>query len=361
MRGGAIGILDRRKSTPIVIREVGDGQAIVISTPGVIASLGEPTDDVPPGLIRAVSLAMPIAEKVADSLSGRLVRLSDESIRLLRANDTVRVNGLVSGVVRNAKTGQFAGLLTFENANLVASVGSSLPALATGAALQMQLARIEKQLATIENKLDYVVKQGHLQIESRLAMATHVLEDVAADCLSSGFVDDDAWGRLSGIEDDVRELAIWAERNLAPLTEVLSDDGVPIRTKVRTLRRALEDDKAEWWLRARVVAEVCLLRWEQLYLMRRSWTSPDELDPVIARIERDVFQRREELTALRTGLANWLESGSRSDRLLDKVRILQKRKLERLLERLPPMLAAYEHGIGESLPGLAPPQLELPD
>jgi hypothetical protein len=62
--------------------------------------------------------------------------------------------------------------------------------------------------------------------------------------------------------------------------------------KVQVLRDALERDKAEWWLRAGVDAEVASLKWEQMYLMRRAMTTPDELDQVVHRVEAAVQRRR---------------------------------------------------------------------
>lgn len=345
-----MGFLQRNKPAPLVIQDLGNGEALVVSTPTVISAFGEPLEELPSGLLQAVGITMDLADKVTDSLSGRLVRLSKESMELLRTNNVVPKNGFVSGVVRDPKNGQFAGLLSFEKANLATSVGAALPALAAGAALQMQLARIEKQLETIEGKLDYVIKQGHLQIEARLQMAIGVLDDVSSDCLPTGFVDDDSWDRLVSIEDDVKELVIWASKNLAPLSRAMSDNDLSLRDKVRTLRSALEDDKAEWWLKARVAAEVAVLRWEQLRLMRRACTAPDELPQVIRRVESEVFARRDELAALKAGLEAWAETGTTSDRVLDRLRILKKRKLVKLLKRLPPMMAAYDTRLGQPLP-----------
>jgi hypothetical protein len=300
---------------------------------------------------------MSSAEKVIETLAGRIVRLSEESIRLLRANDIVPKNGLVSGVVRNPKTGEFAGLLNFEKVDLATSLASSLPALAAGVALQMQLARIEKQLGAIEGKLDYVIKQGQLQIEARLLAALQILDEVAADCLSQGFVDDDSWDRLNQIDHDVRELAAWAAGNLRPVHQALSDTKLSLPKKVQVLRDALERDRAGWWLKARVAAEVALLRWEQLRLMRRAMTTPDELDRVAAKIEQDVLNRRMELMGLRQALGPWAESTHRTERILDRLRILKRRELERLLAQLPPMVEAYEAGITQPLPAIAPPVL----
>lgn len=352
-------LLKRSHPAPLVIKDLGNGEALVVSTPQMIASFGDATEEVPSALLQAIGVAMPITEKMAESLSGRLVRLTDESMRLLRDNNIVRVDGFAAGMVRDPKSGQLAGLLTFDKMTLTASAAAALPALAAGAALQMQLARIEKQLESIEGKLDYVIRQGHLQIEARLEMAAQVLEDVASDCLSSGFVDDDAWGRVVAVEDDIRELVIWAVKNLASLSRALSDDDLSLREKIMTLRSALDDDKAEWWLRARVAAEVAVLRWEQLRLMRRAWTTPDELNGVIERVEREVMGRRDELALLRSGLEVWAETGARSHRVLDRLRILKKRRLAKLLQRLPPMLAAYETGIGPQRPALDQTSLNI--
>lgn len=336
-----MGFLERQKKIPIAIRDIGDGEAIVISTRAVLETLGELREAVPSHLVRAVGMAMPIGEKAIASLSGRIVRLSDESMRLLGSNEIVYKNGLISGVVRDPSTGRFAGVLSFQRTDFPVSAVSSLPTLAAGVALQMQLARIQQQLTNIEGKLGYVIKQSHLQIEARLLAAVHIVGDVAADVLPSGFVDDDAWDRLSEIEDDVQELRRWSSSNLAPLTHALFNDDVRIGKKVRILRQALDNDQASWWLTARIVSEAALLQWEQLFLMRRAWTTPDELEAVIARVQGQVIRRRDELLRLRNGMEAWLERGSRSERVLDRLRVLQRAHLNRLLAQVVVMVDAY--------------------
>jgi hypothetical protein len=343
-----MGFLDRNKNVPVVLKPITHHDAIVISTDDVLNILGEPREVIPSNLVRAVGMAMPAAERVVDSLSGRIVRLTDRSMEMLRTQEAIVKNGVTMAVVRDPATKQFTGMLTFEKLNLSATALSSLPALAAGVALQMQLARIEKKLGEIEGKLDYVIRQGHLQIEARVLAALHILDDVAADALPSGFVDDDAWDQLSEIRDDVLELQKWASLNLAPLSRALVQDELSIASKVRILTKALKDDRAMWWIKARIAMEATLLRWEQLYLIRRAWTTPDELDAVTARVEQHVLARRHELVELRNGLQSWLDRGSKSDRVLDRLRVIQKVRLKRLLEQLPPVVDAYPPALTRS-------------
>jgi hypothetical protein len=337
-----MGFLAKRKDSPLFIKDLGAGEAIVVSTSAVIESLGEARETVPSSFIRAVGATMPVADKVVGSLSGRIVKLSEESIRLLRANDIVPKNGLVTGVVRNPKTGEFAGLLSFQRIDLATSVASSLPAIAAGMALQIQLARIEKQLGAIDAKLDYVIKQGHLQLEARLLAAVHILNDVASDCLPQGFVDDDSWDRIGEVEDDIRELVGWAASNLEPTRRALSDPSLNLGGKVRVLKEVLERDRAEWWLKARVAAEIALLKWEQLFLLRRAMTTPDEMDKVISRVETAIEVRHYELVELRDALEAWSQSSHESDRILDRLRLLKRKRLGKLVAQLPPMVEAYD-------------------
>lgn len=49
-----MGLLARRKETPVVIKDLGDGQAIVVSSSRVIDALGEPLEAIPSSFIRAL-------------------------------------------------------------------------------------------------------------------------------------------------------------------------------------------------------------------------------------------------------------------------------------------------------------------
>jgi hypothetical protein len=102
-------IIQRKTDTPVVIKQINGSEAIVISTPEVVNILGEPREVVPSQLVRAVGMTVPLADRMIDSLSGRIVRLTDESIQLMRANDVVLKNGFVSGekcLVGKSKAGR---------------------------------------------------------------------------------------------------------------------------------------------------------------------------------------------------------------------------------------------------------------
>jgi len=60
---------------------------------------------------------------------------------------------VLTGVVRGRETGKIAGHLTFINPQSLAGMASTLPSIAGGAAMQLQLARIEKALDGLKQDL----------------------------------------------------------------------------------------------------------------------------------------------------------------------------------------------------------------
>ena len=353
-----MGILDRRKPKPVLIRPISQTEAIVVATPDVIERFGEPREAIPSGLVRAVGTSMPLAKTAIESLSGRIVRLSEESIRLLRTNEVVPKDGLVSGVVRDAKTGQFAGLLNFERVDLATTALTSLPALLQGVALQVQLARIEKRLERIAGAVDYVIKQLHIEVEAGLVHAVDKLEDIAADSLESGFVDDDSARRLYEVEDEIKTLRARTTRNLMLFASTIPTVDLPIGQRVKKLRRGLETDRAAWWLQARIAAEIALLKWEQLHLIRAAWSKPDQLATISLRVHTNVLDRRRELDEIRTLLSQWQEEGLESERIIDQLRVVQRWRLKRLVSQIPAMLETYAPVMPYPAPELQAPIFE---
>lgn len=336
-----MGILDRRKTTPLMMQRVDEDVVLAISTADVLDRLGTTEEVVPKGLIHMVAAAAPALGRLGETTSGRLVRLSKEAVELLAQNDAVPKNGLISGVVRDPKSGRFAGLLSFEKADLVTSVAVNGPALIGAISMQIQLARMERKLDEINDGVQYLIDHAHHEISARLYGAVKIIERVAAETADAGFVDDDAWDQLCEIADDVMELCKISSLHLAGLTRVLLSPDAGVARKVHALRGALDGRHAEFWLRARVVAEVALLRWERLYLIRKAWTSPDDLEAVMSRSRSEVVDRRRELESLHHALNLWIDRGTHSDKVLDRLRIVKRRRLEALIDRMPRMLDAY--------------------
>lgn len=349
-----MGFLDRSRSLPLLIRPLNTQDALVVSSVDLMPFIGEPLQAVPTSVVSTISAVMPLSEGVMQGMGGQLFRLSSKSRQLLKTNSAVMKDGCLLGMVKNPKNAKIVGQLEFQPVGLAGNLVTCLPAVASAAALQMQLARIEKQLDAIKADLDYIIRQSHIQIEAQLRAAHGILDDVAHEVDRKGRVDDDAWNRLTEIEYEIRTLHYMAGGNLSDVLVVLSDPAKGLAARKRALENVLRDKRAAWWLRARINAEAALLRWEQLYLMRRICEEPDEIELIAERVRQDVLRRVEELRQLDYALRVWQERTSPSNRILERILFLQRRRLAKLRTELEPMLDAFPSALVSSLTGSHP-------
>src|SRR5581483_12243593 len=120
-------------------------------------------------------------------------------------NESMR-SGVITGVTRDPSSGRIAGHLTFVDPTSLASLATTLPAIAGAAAMQIQLARIERSLDDVKQDLGYLIRHEHLQIEPGLETRLEILRDVYSTVHRRGAVDDDQWDRVVNIEASIRDL-----------------------------------------------------------------------------------------------------------------------------------------------------------
>lgn len=198
--------------------------------------------------MRTAMAAAPQLQGAIDGLTGRVVRLTAEGARLLRDNESMRTT-VLTGVVRSPETGKIAGHLTFINSQSLASMASTLPSIAGGAAMQLQLARIEKALDGLKQDLGYLIRNEHLKIEAGTETNLEILQDVYAISRRRGRVEDDQWDRIANIEASVRSLHKESKKHLRSLEEALDSESQGLTARVARLNRALDDERTLFWLR----------------------------------------------------------------------------------------------------------------
>jgi hypothetical protein len=248
---------------------------------------------------------------------------------------------VLTGVVRNPETGRIAGHLTFVNPQSLAGLASSLPSIAGGAAMQLQLARIEKALDGLKQDLAYLIRHEHLKVESGIEANLKILGDVYSTSRRRETVEDDQWDRIANIEHSVRSLHLETAKHLRTLDEALDGASLRLPARIARLNRALDDERTLVWLRAHVHAEIAQTRWDSLYLLRQVELHPEELESLVAEIRRGIDDRHRALAALSQRIARYLSVGGTISGLTDRIRLVRRSKLKSLLRELDELLGVF--------------------
>jgi hypothetical protein len=325
----------------IVVHPLSSTEAVVFGEPEhldllgtTIAKADQPFID---GVCRLL-VSAPETYATYERMTGRVLKLTKEGHQLLRQSESMRTT-VITGVVRNPGNKLVTGHLTFVNPGNVAALATSLPNLAGGAAMQIQLAQIEKKLDALKKDLDYVIRSHHLKVEADIATSLEILSDVYATSRRHGLVEDDQWDRVANLEASVRSLHRETGRHLHSLAEALDTDG-SVAKRVTFLTRALDDDRAQTWLKAHVHAELALTRWECLYLLRQVQHHPEELGVLIDRLDGASLRRRQSLAGLSKRITIFLDTGGTVTTWTDRIRIIQRSKLHSLLGDVTELLNA---------------------
>lgn len=327
----------------VVLHQLGPREVMAFGADGTLDLLGHTKERVDRPFVDAMRTAIAAAPQLqgaVDTITGRVIRLTAEGARLLRDNESMRTT-VLTGVVRNPDTGKIAGHLTFVNPQSLAGLASSLPSIAGGAAMQLQLARIEKALDGLKKDLDYLIRHEHLKIEAGIEANLRILGDVYSTARRRETVEDDQWDRVANIEHSVRSLHLETAKHLRTLDEAL--DGVSLRlpARIARLNRALDDERTLVWLRAHVHAEIAQTRWDSLYLLRQVELHPDELENLVAEIQHGIDDRHRALAALSKRIAQYLSAGGAVSGVTDRIRLVRRSKLKSLLRELDELLAVF--------------------
>ena len=330
-------------SRGVVIRRISPAEIVAFGDPEELDLLGTTEAEVERPFIdamRTAAAAAPQLQGAIDGLTGRVIRLTAEGARLLRDNESMRTT-VLTGVVRSPETGKIAGHLTFINPQSLAGLASSLPSIAAGAAMQLQLARIEKALDELKQDLGYLIRNEHLKVEVGIETNLEILQDTYSTALRRGLVENDQWDRIANVEASVRGLYKESKKHLRSLEEALEGEGQRITARVARLNRALDDERTLFWLRAHVHAELALARWDALYLLRQADHHPEELAELTERLEGQVEERHRLLAELSGRIASYLSVGGAVSTWTDRLRIVRRVKLRSLLTELDELLHVF--------------------
>lgn len=357
MNGGDAGV-PHFEGEAVVLHRISPTEVIGFGRPEELDLLGSTKGEVDRPFVDALRTAVaaaPQLQGILNGLTGRVLRLTAEGARLLRDNESMRTT-VVTGVVRSPETGRIAGHLTFIDPTSLAGLASSLPSIAGGAAMQLQLARIEKALDGLKQDLGYLIRTEHLKIEAGIETNLEILHDVYAMSRRRGEVDDDQWDRVVNVESSVRVLHKETRKHLRSLEEALDGHGQRLAVRVANLNRALDDERTLFWLRAHVHAELALARWDAIYLLRQLPKHPDELDGLLARLRGEIDERHRALAALSERIAVYLSEGGAVSTWTDRLRLVRRARLKSLLTELDELLHVFplHTGLAAELPGALP-------
>ncbi len=333
----------------------------MLGAPGDIEVIARESEPIAPHWGRALnSLAStsPELQGVAQGLVGQQVKLTRESVKLIQQHGLSNTGqGAFAGVVRHAD-GKIAGHLSFTQIGKAGAMAATLPALAAAVGLQLQQAELEKQLNEIKEDLDYLIGLQHDEKLASVAATLRILQDVYDQVQTVGELDDDHWQLVANELHAVRELHQLTWNRLEGLSKVLDDDSGNVAQRVKRLNTALRKDRTVFWLEAHIHAELALLRWQTLYLMRQADQHPDALSNLVVELNVERAQRARDLQDLANRIAVYLASDSHLNGLLDRLRVISRYRLDRLLVELDQLLRIYRrqsHWLSVGTPRALPP------
>ena len=356
---------DTERASPTIVRMVGDDHAVVIGEPETIRRLGLSEFTVPEPMmaaVRALATAAPGLAALSANVAGDVVRLTPQSMALLRQHGgLIGRDGAMLGVVQ-AADGKFAGVLGFQAIGPAAQLAPALPMLLSAMAVQAQLIAIERKLDDLQIDVDTIIRDGHIEVLAEARAALAILESVHGDVIASGRLTDGNWERVVPLELTVLKLHDQASGHLRDLDRILADVDGGLNARLMALRRAARHNQAGFWFQAYVVAETAVAKWDFLRLMRLADTDADNLAREVDKVDRRLGQRREFVVGLSRRLTVYLAEAGRIDGLLQWVRIIARARLERLIIELDGMLRVYrewvpEDEVPEAVPAETPPAL----
>ena len=188
----------------------------------------------------------------------------------------------------------------------------------------------------------------------------------------TGELTDDDWARVVAVELPVRRLHQQAMAQLRRVDGVLAQPDARVGNRLRALGDATRGDRARFWFESYVVAEAALARWEAVRLIRLSVTDDARLLRELEESRVALGERRDFLRGFADHLASYLSDAGRVDGVLDRLRIIRRARLDRLILEMDRVLDVYrtwmpgslalEGPAAESAPAAAEPAaLPAPD
>lgn len=259
--------------------------------------------------------------------SGKWLKLSDESAALLKkaGPSFSKKNGLMYGVVRNPK-GQLMGHLQFTKAAIF--VPGPHTFIAAGAVLaqvaaEQQMKEISKHLESIEDKLDYVLKDLKGSLFAELEGATASIDKAMVLREETGRVNEVTWSQVQGVQSSIYLIQSKALRRLMNLADTLEADA-----SVADRLTAIGGVEGELTDLLAALSETFRLQ-DAFYIVeldRVMETDSDDLESHREAVQRSRKERVEKVTEVTTQLLERIYASGKVSRT-ERLRMLKKPEL----------------------------------
>lgn len=202
--------------------------------------------------------------------SGRWVKLDSDSASLLK---TLGISSPQAGVVRG-ESGRILKHLKFENAALLTPAApAALSAMATQAALEAALDDIQKYLASIEAKLDQLLKQRKVEVLGQLGGVSLSIDEAHALYTRTGKVSAVTWSKVQTNSVALTTMQAEAVAQLDALAEKVAEQVGNTDGSAKVLT-AVPDD-ATFWLG--ILAKTLALQ-DRQYAIELARVAEDDAD-----------------------------------------------------------------------------------
>ena len=276
--------------------------------------------------IRGISLSMNVLGE-ATAASGKWVKLTADSAADFDkyGPSLSKQNGLMYGVVRNPK-GQIVKHLQFEDPAKLAlnpaqmlNVGGML----TQISLYQQMRDISKHLESIEDKLDYVLKDLKGSLFAELEGATASIDKAMVLREETGRVNEVTWSQVQGVQSSIYLIQSKALRRLMNLADTLEADA-----SVADRLTAIGGVEGELTDLFAALSETFRLQ-DAFYIVeldRVMETDSDDLESHREAVQRSRKERVEKVTEVTTQLLERIYASGKVSRT-ERLRMLKKPEL----------------------------------
>lgn len=261
------------------------------------------------------------------SLSGSYVRLSPDSLNLIRASKLVPgTDGFFRMFTHNG-TGQIAGQLQWQTVALGPQAVVALQTAAATAALRAAIASVEHAVERVEGKVETVLALASAERTGDVLGHHYALQHAADLLAESGRLPAADWDSLAAL-GPVLAAAVEKLRAHARLIVDGLRAELPAQERADKLAAAVQDNRLGETLQLLLVAEDSLYLWQTLRIERVSTTEPENAAAVADSARRQLSDHAARDGELITMAAERLESYA-AIRPLELHRKLSARRLQR--------------------------------
>lgn len=234
------------------------------------------------------------------SLSGSYVRLSPDSVNLLRAGKLVPgTDGFFRMFTQNGN-GQIAGQLQWQDVTLGPQAVVAIQTAAATAALRVAIASVERAVERVEGKVESVLALASAERTGDILGHHYSLQHASELLERSGRLPAADWDSLAAL-GPILTAAVERLRSHARLIVEGLRPELPAQDRADKLNSAVRDNRLGETLQLLLVAEDSLYLWQTLRIERVSATEPENISAVTesARQQlREHGQRDGELVAM---------------------------------------------------------------